>query len=399
MTFLNLRAASAISILAALGALTACGGGDSEDSSNTSAAAAAAPATTTDSTSATDSATTTTTSTASTSSTSAAATSTTTKPATTTTAATTSTTSSGSSSSATPLASAFSVVGTQWGVDAPSDADQAANVYSYPEKTYGKAITNINQLPTITNASNGGGVRFGPTTEDGLPAVYRNIRQGDVLYYQGNRSGIAYDGTSFLHGVDYWVAFAVKFGTEWVQANSGGSGDRQAIWDTHSVPYSPGYNGTAAEITWAGGMAGTYSGKELWMSVPQWGSGNAAYLYNWAANRGGWQRIIIHYRSGSSAQSPVMDMWVANGAGAFSQLAKAVDPYTGSAWNTTPAWGDPVGGGNDGPGDYMKVEIYKWTTGAYGNIPNRSIWMSDVFLGKGTNMYDNAVAALAAYAK
>lgn len=319
--------------------------------------------------------------------------------------------------SVTPLPSAFSQLtpgsanGT-WGLDAPTDADQAAfpGVASYPEKGVNTSgvvtpgvestlvVTNISQLPTITNASNGGGVRFGPTTVDGVPAIIKSIRQGDALYYAGNRSGLAYDGFEIRHNVDYWFAFAVKFGTEWVQANSDGGNDRQAIWDTHSVAESSGFNGTLAEISWNGGLAGSYTGKELWMSVPQYDSGDAAWLYNWAANPGGWQRVVVHYRSGTSG--PVMDLWIANGAGSYVQLAKAIDPYTGTAWTVTPSWGDPLGGGNGGGlPDFMKFEIYKWTTGFYGTIPSRSMVTSWMYAAAGVNLYAEAVAALAAYAK
>ncbi len=322
-----------------------------------------------------------------------------------------------SNADAEPLPSAFAGLtpgssnGT-WGVDAPDDTDQAAWVASgetlggsngtrgYGEKGYSFIPTNIDQLPTISDSANdsGSAVRFGYTTLGGLPAVLRSIHQGDPLYWKGNRSGLSYDGFQISHGVDYWFAFAVQFGPEWVHESCGGNDDRQAIWDTHSVAESPGFNGTLAEISWNGGVAGAYTGKELWLAVPQYGSGNVANLYNWAANPGGWQRLIMHYRSGSTAQGPVMDLWVANGAGAFAQLPKAIDPYTGTPWTVTPAWGDPLT--NTLPQfDWMKVEIYKWTSTVYGSIPIRNVWMSDIFAGKGVALYDNAVAALAAYAK
>ncbi len=320
-------------------------------------------------------------------------------------------------STVTPLPPAYAVQGgSNWGVDAPDDADQAAWVASgetaggsngtrgFLEKGAGGTfngvsfpamLTGLADLPTITNASNGGGTRFGPVTVDGVTAILHNVRQGDALRYQGNRSGFVYDGYRISHGEDHWFAMAFKLGPEWIAANSGGHADRTGLLDTHQQQASI---GNPSGLNWWGDLpGGVYSGKELWWYVERYDGSGPAYLYNEQATPGAWMRMILHYRSGSAAQGPVYDVWLANGAGAFRQLARCIDPYTGAAWTTTPPFGDPLT--NTLPQyDYVKVEMYKWTTGAYGSIPSRSMWTSGLFAAPGVDLYANAVAALAPWA-
>ncbi len=311
-----------------------------------------------------------------------------------------------------------------WGIEAPDDADQAAFAASdgglgaagsrgYFEKGYGPGptllgpggstlqVTSLDLLPTITDSANDvdSGVRFGPTVRGGLPAVLRSVHKGDALRYDSHRAGVVYDGFQISHGIDYWFAFAIQLGAEWVAASSGGAGDRQSLFQTCSAAASPGaWDGSLAEITWEGGLADAGTGKELWLSVPRYDGGGRVYLYSWNANPGGWQRLLLHYRSGSAAQGPVMDVWMANGASAYTKLAKTTDPFTGMTWTVTPAWGDPLT--NTLPQfDYVKAEISKWTYGVYGAIPIRTVWMSDVFGASGASLYSEAAFAVAPYAR
>jgi hypothetical protein len=139
-------------------------------------------------------------------------------------------------------------------------------------------------------------------------------------------------------------------------------------------------------------------GKELWLWVERMDGSGTAYLYNFAAAPGRWQRVIIHYRSGSAAQGPVFDAWTATGTEDFVKLPRAKDPYTHSPWAVIPPFGDSINYTN-GQADFMKLEIYKWTNAYYGNIPNRNMWSSGVFAGEGTDLYKNAVMALKPFAK
>jgi len=226
-----------------------------------------------------------------------------------------------------------------WGIDAPNDADQAAFVASggtsggdngtsgYSEKVYSAQLTSLNQLPTIML---GGNVRFGPTTVDGVPAMLHNIHQGDALRYRGNRSGLVYDDFKIYHGHDYWFAWAFKLGTEWDVTKSGGHQDRVGLWDTHQTIATI---GNPAGLVWWGDSP---AGKELWLYVERMDGCGPAYLYNFPAAPGQWQRLIMHYRSGGTAQGPVFDAWTAIGKLPFVKLVKTNDPYTGMPWDVTP---------------------------------------------------------------
>ncbi|MEP7258572.1 MAG: hypothetical protein ABI687_09290, partial [Flavitalea sp.] len=218
------------------------------------------------------------------------------------------------------------------------------------------------------------------------------IQQGDALRYQGNRSGFVYDDFKIYHGHDYWFAWAFKLGAEWNVSNSGGHQDRVGLWDTHQTEATI---GNPAGLIWCGDSP---AGKELWLDVERMDGSGPAYLYNFPAAPGQWQRLIIHYRSGSAAQSPVFDAWTAAGSASFVKLSKSNDPYTEMPWIVTPPFGDPINNTN-GQADYVKLEIYKWTTGFYGNIPNRTMWTSGLYGQEGANLYDNAVLAVARYAK
>ena len=303
----------------------------------------------------------------------------------------------------TPLPPAY-LGSSAWGVDAPDDNDQAAWVNSgftaggsdgsrgYSEKGYAYVLNNLSQLPTISNSANGGGTRFGPVTVDGLPAILHNVRQGDALRYQGNRSGIVYGGYAIQHGEDHWFAWAFKLGTEWQVANSGGHGDRNGLFDTHQQTATI---GNPSGLNWWGDSP---AGHELWWYVERMDGSGSAFLYNAPAAPGQWQRCIIHYRSGSLAQGPVYDVWFATGTAAYVKLPRAIDPYTGTQWTTVPAFGD-ITNNLTGQVDYPKLEFYKWTHDIYGNMPNRNYWTSGLFAAPGLDNYDAAVAALAPYAK
>lgn len=303
-----------------------------------------------------------------------------------------------------------------WGVTAPTNDDYANWVASgytlgigesgFPERGAGgtydgvywdPVITSISQLPTITCDANGGGVRFGPTVLNGVPCILHSIRENDAVRWDGNRSGLMYDGYRISHGEDHWFAFAFKFGPEWTAANGGGHGDRQSIFDVHQDAATAGHVGPFGLAWYGDSPGGTWTGRELWWVVSTYDDGTSAYLYNEQATPGQWMRVIIHYRSGSAVQGPLLDTWVANGAGDFRQLPKCIDPYTGTAWTTTPAFGDPLT--NTLPQyDWMKLEVYKWTRGAYGSATNRNLWTSEVFAARGLDRYDEAVQALAPWA-
>jgi len=288
----------------------------------------------------------------------------------------------------------------RWGVDAPDDSDQAKFVASdstyggrngtmgYPEKGYPFKLKNLSDLPTVTD---GGTIRFGPAVVDGMEVIQHTIKQGDALRWQGNRSGLVYN-YAIRHGHDYWFAWAFKLGMEWNVENSGGHGDRTLLLDTHQEQASV---STPSGMVWHGDSP---AGHELWWFVEHMDGSGAAFLYNAAAAPGKWQRVILHYRSGNVEQKPVYDVWFATGTGEYVKLQKAIDPDRKVKWETTPAFGDSLT--NTLPQvDYMKMEMYKWTTKYYGKIPERTMWSSGIYGAEGKDLYEQAVAALKPFVK
>lgn len=287
----------------------------------------------------------------------------------------------------------------EWAIDAPDDSDQAAFIASgkllgssngtmgYKAKSFSEPLRSLKDLPSILNS---GTPRFRPVVVDGVTVIEHTIQEGDALRWQGNRSGLVYDFPIY-HGHDYWFAWAFKLGTEWQTAKSGGHNDRTSLLDTHQEEASI---GNPSGLNWWGDSP---PGHELWWYVERYDGSGAAFLYNAAAAPGQWQRVILHYRSGTEAQKPVYDVWLATGSGDYQKLEKIVDPYTRQVWTTTPAFGDSLT--NTLPqADYIKLEVYKWTTAYYGNIPKRTMWSSGIFGSEGIDLYKNAVKALEPYA-
>lgn len=318
-----------------------------------------------------------------------------------------------SAPAATPLKTTWagltnSSYGTLWGIDACDDSDQV--LFPPPSNNYeekgalhgvaqpanvggggylGNAASTLlftsadsmayilSQMPTIVNNTNGSGTRFGYSTAKGAPSILRSTQVGDARLHAGLRSGLAYDGYPINNGEVHWIAFAHYLDSSWsAQALSSGIGN--ALWDSHSVPVSSGYTGTICAINWYDNLNGTSQPHKLWCwSVPNSGGYSQHFRYNWDANINGWQRIIIQYCSGAASDSPILNIWVANGTGSYTQLSAATDPYTGNVYPANHPFGDPIGGGvTTGMPDYFKLEQYNvgtpstspvsvWSTGAF----------------------------------
>jgi hypothetical protein len=219
---------------------------------------------------------------------------------------------------------------------------------------------------------------------DTVPALLLNVQQGDVTRYNGARSALNYDAFQVKHGHDYWFALAFKLGSEWTVAQGGGNSDRQNLFDTHqqSGETTSGF-GNPFGMSWEG----TTAGEELkWRPEAYDGSGTLL-TYKAASAVNQWIRVIHHYRSGSSGQSPKLEVWIAYGTGAFTKLTPLIS-------DSTP-FGDP----GQTTFDWPVIQIYKWTTAAWGTATNRTVYNSGLFAQEGVYLYDEAVVALAAYAR
>ena len=283
----------------------------------------------------------------------------------------------GSTSTAGALPSAFKLGG-DYAIEAPSDSDSG----SYAAKAYSNALSFVSSLLGLPTVSRDGITRFGPATTDGKSVLRHEVRSGDPLRNGGNRSELSYDDMQIQHGVDYWMAFAVKLDSDWTAANSDGTGDQQSFMQVHQQTSETTLtNGGPFGIKWRG-----VAGKEI--EVFSLGPNNTPVTrFTAPSTPSTWMRFIIHYRSGvTSSQSPTLEVWQAVGTGAA--YTKLTDQAPGSLF------GDPA---QNTTRDWAKVGIYKWTPGSYGSTTKRGLYSSGLFFSQGTNLYDQAAAALAGY--
>jgi hypothetical protein len=223
--------------------------------------------------------------------------------------------------------------------------------------------------------------------------VRHAVYPGDPERNGGLRAEVDYDNTDMVDGVDYWFAVAIKLDAGWTYTNgTQSSSDRQSVWQVHQGTTQANEGGPFG-VVWDGsltGGAGNPGGYQVFTIDYSQGV-NAPILtrFNFAANPGGWQRQIVHARFGfaSSGDGPVLEMWVANGSGGYTQLvdqtpnANMGDPVTTAA---NPMW--------------FKTGIYKWTASAFGQSTSRGMLASGGYWGVGANLLAQAQAALAPYA-
>jgi hypothetical protein len=183
---------------------------------------------------------------------------------------------------------------------------------------------------------------------------------------------------------DYWIAFAVmrKSGETFTSAAT--ANDDHLIFQTHTPA------GGDAQPDISVNMAHTANGHiDNWRIKVSYQTavvvnGSAApeastEIYAEAAPAAGqWMKVIIHYRPGyTSAHNPLVDVWVSKNHEAY----RNVRTWTGfNTYNYTQA-------------SYPRIGIYKWTT--FYNDPI-TYYQTKLFCQEGANLYNEAVAALAA---
>jgi len=266
-------------------------------------------------------------------------------------------------------------------IEAPNDSD-TTDYGAKPLVMDGGSVPPVSNIATVTR---GGVMRFGPTNVDGRDVVLHRVVQGDPLRNGGLRSELSYGSFRFANGEDVWFATAFMFDSDSDPATSGGADDRLAIQTTHQELTSPSPIGNPFTLTYVGG--GSSQGIS-WIVSHQ---GNDRELYRTPVVVGQWMRTITHYRSGfdSAGDRPIMEAWVAYGAGAFAKL-QVLPP-----WTANQEFGDPLSvTGSDN--DWAKISIYKWSPGVWGSSSTRTVYSSLLYAGKGPNLFNEAAAALSA---
>lgn len=267
------------------------------------------------------------------------------------------------------------------GIEAPADSD--ATDYATKTATNGSATPPLANLLTV---SRGGNPRFRPVTVDGVPAIEHTVVSSDPLRNGSHTSLLSHHGFTFANGEDVWLAAAYKLDPTWTYADSGSSPDRVALQvvnsSSQSDPASP------FTLVWVGGGAALGLN---WVVADRANTLGDLCLYKTAITPGQWIRVITHYRSGQTEHAPIMEAWVAHGAGEYVKLT----PLSGLSPHQT--FGEPLstpGSGNDWP----KIGISKFTPTSYGSIPTRRLWSSGLYAGRSTSQLAACMAALARYA-
>jgi hypothetical protein len=254
--------------------------------------------------------------------------------------------------------------------------------YSSEQLSNGSSILPLSNYPTRTN---GGNVRIGPTTQDSVPAILHRVISTDPLRNSGARAEVSFDDSKIANGSDYWFAFAYRLGSEWVQANSAGNNDRQSVMQVHDL----GVAGNPMSLSWEGTNAGTYGNGEMTVRLCLEGVDLSGPIFRIPAKASAWMRVIMHYRPGVNAgQSPKIEMWTALNAGSYSQASPLISDTS------------PFGETQSSASGWAKIGIYKWTTGSWGSITNRTVHTSGLYkqTQSGSSLYNEAAAAIASYA-
>lgn len=277
-------------------------------------------------------------------------------------------------------------VTTTYELEAPSDSDSTG----YASRSYsnGASVPPLSNVATITRS---GVTRLGPTTEDSQACMLHRIVSGDPKRNSGYRAEYDFSSLRFANGEEVWFGFAAKFSSDMALDSIGGSSEVLGVMQTHQNLTST-TNPINVQLYGATSGSTRYSRGLNWLVV---NGGNDIPIYVWSTPPiGTWLRFIMRYRSGfaASGHNPVLEVWVASGAGAFTKLTARTD-FSAAGANTD--FGEPLSttGSNN---DWAKIGFYK-PNDTFGSSSTRTM-RAILFAEKGSNKYDAAVQALAPYA-
>jgi hypothetical protein len=303
--------------------------------------------------------------------------------------------------------------------ESPSDASMgSADAASKPDLA--KSSSTVTPLPvagypvpTATDGNNGsydgstaltwnGNVILGRVTdpETGKSVnVHRIMADAPPAWGTTHRSERVWIGDPAYElplGVDTWQAFAVqRKAGESLGAMSGWDYDELLVLQGHS----PENGATQPPYSLDMGMWGSPPGNphQRW-NVSYNTKDPSTWSYNGGPNpdyedaktvhseelmpEGVWWRYIVHLRSGYQAShNPIFEVWRAKPGQPYEKLFS----YTGF---------NAYVGGNT----YIRAGIYKWTPDSmWLGVNSIAFYMSDLYFGRGVDLYDAAVAALEGY--
>lgn len=273
---------------------------------------------------------------------------------------------------------------TNFQLEAPNDSDTA----DYGTKNYYTATT-IPPLSNIATIQRSSATRLGPTVEDGVPATIHRVVSTDPLRNGGQRSEMTYSTCANIiaAGVDYWLGIAIKWTADWDDTGGLGS-DGQSFFQLHQNGGTNNPFGFVLTYHAEGdGRRGlSWRGAEY---ASGGGTVRRRLTINSLPTTGVWYRFITHLRMGDVADSPIMEGWYAVGTGDYTKVTTGYDNIAATA-----PWGDS----DDRSTNYFKHGIYKYGS-AWGTSTDRTMYMSGLYLGQGAYLFNEAAAAISAYAR
>lgn len=204
---------------------------------------------------------------------------------------------------------------------------------------------------------------------------------GDPELFGGHRAEFSwYRAAPFMRpGEDHWFAFALR-PLEWHDDDDDGA-DRQIFFQIHQINDADDTaDGPTFEMSTNGLDNSLEMGKVTGTTSVEVGSSIYSGGQDSRPPTGEWTRFIVHLRLGYDASfAPVIQVW---------RNETSIYDVSGDA--------ALIGAPNAEP-DYPKIGIYKWRELDYDTPDRRSGYWSELHHGEGADLYDRAVAALAAF--
>ncbi len=306
----------------------------------------------------------------------------------TTTAATTTaaTTTAATTTAATTTAATTTATTTTAATSTATVTALASLPYPVPTAIAGAGSPKYNANDTVVGAD--GITRLAPAADPGGSGrqvyLHRIVRADASTNSTVRSEKLWIDSNQYLFpGNDYWFAFAVRPKSDEYPVSTSSTDNNMLIWQVHSestgatqndlgLYHDIGLNraffnrawGSSTQATTTDGTSKDWIGPYPKMDV--------------------WTKYIVHFRPGYLAShSPRTEVWQAVGTGPYTKIVSAVadTDFNTYNWNT---------------GSYPRIGMYKWSGTTWSTTaPTIAAYFTTLYMAKGADKYNEAVAALA----
>ncbi len=258
--------------------------------------------------------------------------------------------------------------------------------YPVPTAIAGAGSPKYNANDTVVGAD--GITRLAPAADPGGSGrqvyLHRIVRADASTNSTVRSEKLWIDSNQYLFpGNDYWFAFAVRPKSDEYPVSTSSTDNNMLIWQVHSestgatqndlgLYHDIGLNraffnrawGSSTQATTTDGTSKDWIGPYPKMDV--------------------WTKYIVHFRPGYLAShSPRTEVWQAVGTGPYTKIVSAVadTDFNTYNWNT---------------GSYPRIGMYKWSGTTWSTTaPTIAAYFTTLYMAKGADKYNEAVAALA----